>query len=179
MSTQEPSQNSPTDPTSTPMTDDEIAASAYLETVHHDLKANGIDPEGLMVVTIGEAEMLIGECYDQKEYLVDGSHSSIFQRAPFVSLKNPKRMTRIQGMNRQTGQISVQLQFGDLDFVGGGIIEVRPLAAFFLDWCDFGTQVRYCRAYLGYIEGKKKAMAEAAGIILPGAPQVPSSLHRG
>jgi hypothetical protein len=179
MPTQEPSQNSPNDPTSTPMTDEEIAAAAYLDTIHADLKKEGVEPTGLMVVTVGEAEMLIGECYDHGDYVVDGTHSSIFQRGPFVSLKNPKRMTRLQAMNRQTGQVSVQLQFGDLDFIGSGIIEVRPVAAFFLDWCDYGTQVRYCKAYLGYIEGRKKAMAEAAGLILPGAPQTPSSLHRG
>lgn len=179
MSTQPPSQNSPADPTSTQMTDDEITAAAMLKTLHEALKQAGVDPTALACVAVGDVEMFIGEVYDHQDYVDGDSHASIFQHADFVSLKNPKRLSRLQMQNRQTGQVGVQLQFGDFDFMTGGIIEVRPTMAFFFDWCDFATQYRYCNAYLGFIEGKKRAAAQAAGLILPSAPPATPGPIRG
>ena len=111
--------------------------------------------------------------------LVDGSHSSIFQRAPFVSLKNPKRMTRMPGReppdraDLRPAPVRRSRLRGRRDHRSPASRRVLPRL----------VRLRHAGpvlpAYLGYIEGKKKAMAEAAGIILPGAPQVPSSLHRG
>jgi hypothetical protein len=178
MSTQPPSPNSQNDQTS--KSDEEIAAEQALHSVHEDLKAHGIEPEALVCVAVSDSEMLVGECYDHKAYLSEsGEHVSILQTAPFISLKNPKRLSRLQMQNRQTGQIGIQIQFGDFDFVEDGIIEVVPKVAFFFDWCDFGTQLRYCKTYLGFLEGKRQQRLKASGLILPGMPPATPGLIRG
>ena len=168
MSTQPLSPNSQPDPTSA-TTDDELAAAALLKQVHEDLARFGVEPDALACVALGDTELVIGEVYDHKDYLEGENHASIFQHAPFVSLKDPKRLTRLQVQNRQTGAVGVQILIVDYDFVEAGIIEVKPLMAFFFDWCDFGTQLRYCKAYLSFLEGRRKARSR---LVLPNPPAV-------
>lgn len=160
MSTEQPSQTSPSEPISI---DPGVAAA------HEKLKEFGVDAPGLAVCLIGQSEMLIGEVVNHELLLapdvpVHGPLLPNHQSA--VALRNPRRLTRHTMVDRSTNQIGSQLVFSDFDFMSAGVIEVVPVAAFFLDWCDAQTQVNYCMAYLNFMEGRRRAQAEAAGIQL-------------
>jgi len=138
-----------------------------LAQVHEKLAGLGVETASLACVALTDTEMLIGEVYDHKDYMDGESHASIFQHAPFISLRNPKRFSRLPFQNRETGQYGVQLQLADFDFMESGVVEVKPAMAFFFDWCDFGTQLRYCRALLGFLEGKRRKQSR---IVVPTGP---------
>lgn len=165
MSTQQPSTPSQSDPTS--MSEEE-AAAALLPTIHKELEKFKVDPDVLLVVFLGDTEMVLGELLYDEEFEKGGkTHPSIFQVADYVAIENPKRLTRLQLVNRETNQIALQIQFGDFDMISNGVIEVKPTGGFFLDWCDYATQLRYCKGYLNFLEGKRRASARAAGLVLP------------
>jgi hypothetical protein len=165
MSTQEPTQSS--------QNGTEQRAELDLGAMHEELKKHGVDPDALFVATIESNEMFFGEMYRNETYYDDQKrHVSIFERGPFVTMKNPKRFSRMVFIDGNTGATQIQLRFSDFDFINDGLIEVRPRAAFFLDWLDFLSQASYCKAYLNFIEGRIRARAAHAGIV----PAHPSAL---
>jgi hypothetical protein len=162
MDTQQPSPSSPNGSQSTP----------ELESVHEEMKKQGMNPEALVMCVVGQNESIFGEVYDFPSYLVEDPEThekvpaSIFEKGDVVAVKNPKRFIRMN-VQMGPGQMGFQLIFSDFDFIDGGVMEVKPTAAFFLSWLDADSQLRYCKAYLGWLDGKRKAQAKAAGLILP------------
>jgi hypothetical protein len=171
MSTEQPSSPSPSEP---------ISIDPQLTNVHEKLKEFGIDPSGLAICLIGQNEMLVGEVVNHQLLLADDVpvHGPLLPHPPsVVALKDPRRLTRHTMVDRSTNQIGNQLVFADFDFMNSGVIEVVPVAAFFLDWCDLQTQLNYCGAYANFMEGRRKAQAQASGIHIPdGTEKLPTNI---
>lgn len=171
MSTEQPSNPSPSDPTSK----SEEAESpwsteiAHLRQVHEVLRGFDVEPEALAVLFVGPNEMVFGEVLDHEIFVgPEGMHGSLLrQNEGVVVIRNPRRLTRHTIMDRSTNQLGNQMVFSDFDFIDKGLLEVRANAAFFVDWGNPPTQLQYCAAYANFLEGRRRAQAEAAGIVLP------------
>lgn len=134
------------------------------------------DTYRLGIVSSG-VEQFFGAVYNKGDVYSHNRFSagSIIDDAVLVKL--PKRIMRSQFRNSE-GKVGVELGFSDVDFIDEGTIEVKPQYGFFLRWLDEESQFRYCQAVLGFLEGKKIAKAQAAGIVLPDGPLTPPPGHR-
>ena len=86
------------------------------------------------------------------------------EKGGFVAMKNPKRYSRFVLIDPRTGQQNVKTAFSDFDLIEEGVIEVKPVSFFFLDWLSTLSQINYCYAYVSWLHGKKAAQAAQAGI---------------
>jgi hypothetical protein len=123
------------------------------------LEAEGIDAANLVVLFLGGVDSVIGEHVRMEDdtYIV----------------KNPKLLTRMTFQDRRSGEIKNELRFSDLDFLHAGLAFFNPVGGFFLYLSDVVTQLAYCNAYLGFLEGAKIAKAQEAGIVMPGNTNFP------
>jgi hypothetical protein len=171
MSTEQPTNPSPSAPASkTEAAPVEYAAeTAQLKQMHEILRSFMVDPEALAVLFVGPSEMVIGEVVDHELFTgTEGGHGSILrQNDGVILIHNPRRLTRHTLVDRASNQINNQMVFSDFDFIHVGLVEVRANVAFFLDWCDVITQLQYCGSYANFLEGRRRAQAQAAGIVLP------------
>jgi hypothetical protein len=133
--------------------------TALLESAHAALKEYSIDVSLLGVVIVGPTESYFGEIARLGEL-----KGLTFEE--MVSIKDPKRISRVMSVGG--GRVNVDIPFSDFDMVLHGYIHVRPLGGFMLDWVDEQSQLNYLRAYLGFLDGRRRASAKAAGIHLPG-----------
>jgi hypothetical protein len=157
MSTQQPSPSSPNDQDS--------KLEAIVAEVHEKLRKEGVEPGALAVVRVSDQEMLIGEVFDHEKMMADGpeaGHGSVMEERTFLGIKNPRLIIRRVLTHRETGALKIESVFSDYDMVDEGYVEVRPMSVFFLDWMNWQTQLNYCGNYLGFLEGRKLARAEAA-----------------
>lgn len=164
MSTPQPTPSSPSAQPST--------VEAELDKVHEDLKKFNVSAEALLVCQMSAQELILGEVYKLDDFVSPDPYAtvkenrvySVFEKQEFVAVKNPRRLVRTA---QQTPQgVVFTLIWADYDLVDEGVIEVRPQAVFFLSWLDAASQLRYCKGYLNWLEGRVKARAEASGIKL-------------
>lgn len=144
---------------------DQIQLERMLDQLHEELKKNDVEPEALAVALLDAKEMIIGEVFEHDVYMESGieGHGSFFEKGRFVTFKNPKRYTRLL-LLAPNGEQNVSITISDFDNIDAGAIEVRPMGFFFLDWLNTVSQINYCRTYLNWFDGKRRAMAKAAGI---------------
>lgn len=156
----------PTTPPTTPSpleTTNDAQLEETLKDMHEKLKGQGVSPDLLVVALLTSNDMVFGEVASGEGMEEDGE--SIMGRYEFVSIRNPKRLTRMV-MLSQRGEMNVQIVFSDFDFVNKGVVEVRPVGCFLLKWLDTVSQVNYCGAYLNFEEGRRLAMLEQRGITM-------------
>jgi hypothetical protein len=139
--------------------------------LHEKLKKEGVDPDALAVLRVMDQEMLIGEVGDHEHFLdANGGHGPFMgtRQEIHVCLKNPKLIIRRVLSQQSTGALAIQTVFSDYDLLDEGYIEVVPKTFFFLDWLNYQSQINYCGAYFNFLEGRRLARAQAAGIQIAG-----------
>jgi hypothetical protein len=168
MDTQQPTPSSPSGPSAT--TEQELQIQQALDEAHQMLREAGIQPEALAVCMVG-SDTLFGEVYQHESFLEDGSkkfHASLFEVTGWISIKNPRRLSRRVMVDPNTGAEMFHTAFTGFDLVEEGMIELRPNGFFFVDWLSNHSQLLYCKGYLGFLEGMRRARAKAAGITIAG-----------
>lgn len=130
------------------------------------LNEMGVDPDKLVILFLSATEMVIGEDLDYQGGPDDSYQNYLL--ADVVLLKNPKRLTRLQMIDRNTGGLAVEIRFSDFDFLSGGKIEVRHQGGFRLSWLNGESQLTYLKIYVGFLDSRRVAKAKAAGLVIPG-----------
>jgi hypothetical protein len=149
--------------------------SDKLQQLHDELAKHGYVFETLGIVGTG-FEQFFGEIVITTDPYALAKTDALTMG--FVKVRNPKRLMRIERVHPGTGQIAVEIRFSDVDFVNKGLIEVRPVMGFYLDWLDEESQVRYCEGLRNYLDAKRLAQAKASGIVIPDGPMAPPHLLR-
>jgi hypothetical protein len=81
-----------------------------------------------------------------------------------VSLIDPIRLMRVTSIDRQTGQMAIEVRFSDFDFMEKGTVWFTSSFIFRLVDLDEESQIRYLKNYLNFLESRQVAKAMAAGI---------------
>jgi hypothetical protein len=147
--------------------------ASRIDEARFELTRLGVNVDDLVILFLGDNEMALGE-YGNRA--ADPRPSLLEKLPPVIQLTNPKRLARLQMMDRTTGAIATDLRLSDFDFVTSGIIEFRHNGGFALSWIDEDSQVKYMSALAGFLESKKVSSAQEAGIIIPSI--VPTPLRK-
>ena len=132
------------------------------------LREYGVEPDDLVLLFVGPNEMIFGE---------EGANSkSLSDLVSPMMVINPRKITRIQMMSRETGAIHTELRFTDLDFIKTGRITAYHQGGFRIDWIDSDSRLDYLKSYIGYFESKRLKRAQDAGIVVPDG-QTPESVN--
>ena len=119
----------------------------------------------LIIAAVG-AEQFIGEIH----HFLDSSMHAANERGETeqlvgtpIEIRNPKRFIRLQQM-RPDGNVSVATFVADLDAIDGGIIQVLPTMAYWVDKQSLVSQIEILKLLNKYFQSK---MASSIGLTLP------------
>jgi hypothetical protein len=146
--------------------------ASKLEDLKQDLLSVGVNTEQMTVLILGGNEMVMGQLLNP---ITDNRFN--WERIPDVAImKSPKRLTRLSMVDRATGQLMSELRMSDFDFVSDGEVHFKHFGGFNVSWVDEEAQLQYLGSYKGFLESKKLASAQEAGIIIPGV--VPNPIRK-
>lgn len=124
-----------------------------LEKLKEDLQQKGVKVDALAVLLVGGGEQVLGEGSQREDGLWD--------------VKNPKRLVRLQQMDRSGQGLSISYLIGDFDMVEGGLMHVRPTGYYLLSEIDVPSQGAVLQLYRDFLVRKVEAKAREAGIVIP------------
>jgi hypothetical protein len=142
--------------------------NSKLEQLKAFLKEDGVDLDKLVICMLGGAECVIGETGDpganRGRYDAD---TPGYAGHAFV-IKNPKRVMRRQ---EQRGDVaSIIFYLADFDLIGGGVMEVCPVAASKVVWLSEQSQYDYAGLYVIYLKQKEEERLARSGLVKPATP---------
>jgi hypothetical protein len=137
--------------------------NSKLEQLKAFLKDDGVDLDKLVVCMLGGAECVIGELPDPDPDPPPPGYAG----HAFV-IKNPKRVMRRQ---EQRGDVaSIIFYLADFDLIGGGVMEVCPVAASKVAWLSEQSQYDYAGLYVIYLKQKEEERLARSGLVKPATP---------
>ena len=145
--------------------------ASKFEELELQLELLGVKTEDLTILFTGPNEMILGED-DRKE-----KRAGMWEWLhPVIQIKNPRRLTRLQMVDRGSCTLVTDLRLSDFDFVSKGVIEFRHTGGFRLAWVDLESRIKYMESLVGFLENKKLESAQEAGIIIPSV--VPNPMRK-
>lgn len=119
------------------------------------------------VMVLCNGEQIIGE--------IDESQPLECPANGYVELKDPKRVLRIQHMDKASGSIVTNFVVGDFDLVEGGRMKVKADAWVSFPMLSFRSQKNFVSLMRDVVANKMRERAAEAGLVTPSPSLIKST----